>query len=790
MILLHAERGAAECLTLDSTGSTVSWHQSSVILSISSQKFAKITGREPAWARYSFAVAISALAIAFDLVLDRIVTDRLYPFFPAVAAIIATAACAGTGPGFVTTALMVIWSAFDLSRHGISPENTFLRCGLLLVEGVVMSVGGARLWRSMRKAAFSEAWHRQLVETAAEGIWVHDEKGVITYANARISEMLGVTVENLIGTNVDEFFMPEDLSMERIRAANLRSGRKEQFDRRLRRGDGSEMWVLSCSNLIVSEAIFGETPGSLAMMTNITERKRAEYALRRSEERFRNLFEGVLEGVYQSTPDGRILAANPMLLKMLGLANEAEMNDVNIAHDLYVDPYIRHRLLEQLEQEGGFQNVEYELRRRDGKIITVLENARVLRDENGAVLYYEGTLTDITPRKRIEEQLRQAQKVEALGRLAGSVANDFNNVLTIITGFAQLALSDLPPSNPAIQSIDQVLEAADHAMALTTQLLLFSRRQAPAEGSLDLNRAIERSEAARQAGLAVSLSREPAPVYARQKQIEPIVRTLSDKVRRSFPSASLAVKTELSKLEEKFCGRCGTAQPGPYAVLSIGNLSGGAEVRDIFADPDCAAMQAGESAAMGLAATHATVAQCGGFIVAIVATAGGTAHMVGGTAQEIRGDATAVERFHVFLPCAAAGPGEEPALPAAASAAGETILLVEDEPLIRELSRDILERQGYRVILASNAKEAEQIGSRAGSFDLLITDAVMPNITGAELARRLRAAHPGLKVLFISGYADGAPQRDETGPDGAAFLQKPFSADSLGRKIRQMLSRA
>ena len=182
-------------------------------------------------------------------------------------------------------------------------------------------------------------------------------------------------------------------------------------------------------------------------------------------------------------------------------------------------------------------------------------------------------------------------------------------------------------------------------------------------------------------------------------------------------------------------------------------------------------MQAAESAAMGLAATHATVAQCGGFMVANTGAGG-----------------AAPASFDVFLPCATARTGESGVLPLS-GAAGETILLVEDEPLVRELSRDMLERQGYRVILASNAKEAEQIGARAGSFDLLVTDTVMPNITGAELARRLRAVHPGLKVLFISGYADNAMERPESGAEGAAFLQKPFSADSLGRKIRQMLSR-
>ena len=707
------------------------------------------------------------MAVVLELFLDRLTSDPISPFLLSFAAIIASAAWAGAGPGMAATAVLVVWSAVDLRLSGVSVTNTSLRCLVFLVEGVLLSIGSSRMWRSMRDAAMSEAWHRKLVETAAEGIWVHDENGVITYANARMSEMLGVAVDDLVGRKVDEFFPPADLSMERIRASNLRAGRKEQFDRRLRRSDGSEIWVLTCCNLIE-----GDAPGSLAMMTDITQRKRAEYALRQSEERFRNLFESVLEGVYQSTPDGRILAANPMLLRMLGLANEAELNDVNIANDLYVDPHIRQRLLEQLERDGGFQNVEYELRTRDGRIITVLENARVERDENGGVLYYEGTLTDITPRKRMEEQLRQAQKVEALGRLAGSVAHDFNNELTVITGFAQLALSALPPQHPARASTEQAIEAADRAMALTRQLLLFSRRQAP-EGRLDLNHAVERSAAARQGELVVSLSREPAPVYATQKQIEPIIRDLSGSVRKRLPSASLEVKTELTNLNEEFCRRCAEAQPGPYVVLSVGQLSGG-RISDFFEDPRFLAMQAAESAAMGLSATHAIVVQCGGFIVP-------------GRRQPGR-DPQSVSSFHVFLPQAARAEDESGA-PAVSDAGGETILLVEGEPLIRELSRDMLERQGYRVILASNANEAEQLSGRAGTFDVLITDAVMPNISGPELARRLRTSHPGLKVLFISGYADEPAVRDDSGAEGAAFLQRPFSADSLGRKIRQMLSR-
>ena len=729
--------------------------------------------------------------------------EPAYLFLPAFAAIIASAACAGAGPGLISTAILVAWAAFDLWAHNRAPASIISRSLIFLAEGLILSIGSARIWRSKREVDRSEAWHRRLVETAAEGIWVCDANGIITYANPRMSDILGLSVDELAGRKVDEFFLPADLSVERIRAENIRRGRKEQFDRRLRRSDGAEIWVLACCNLIDGDE--SESPGVLAMMTDITERKEAEHALRRSEERFRNLFETVLEGVYQSTPDGRILAANPMLFKMLGLANESELAGINIAEDLYVDPHVRQHLIERLEHEGRLQNVEYELRRRDGGIITVLENARVERDETGAVLYYEGTLTDITPRKRIEEQLRQAQKVEALGRLAGGIAHDFNNILTVITGYSQLVLSELDPAHPAHPSAIQVQQAASSATALTKQLLSFSRRQSPIQGSVDLNRAVERAQPAlhllltdrldgRKAGLVLSLCHEPAPVYIGQAQIELIALSLTACLRNAAPIDNLGLKTELVHLDEEICERQRDVQPGLYAVLAIWGLQAGdvpiqgsvdlnhRDTTSLFANPDFAAMDAGESAAMGLSSTHAIVAQRGGFVAVDHPAVDRPAHGRQGTGSQYGHSA-----FHVFLPCAMAPVEGETVQTGGAEPGGETILLVEDEPLVRELSRDMLERQGYRVVLATDAKEAERMSANAGSFDLLITDAVMPSISGVELARRIRASHPGLKVLFISGYTN---EPAETGAEGAAFLQKPFSADSLGRKIRQILSRA
>ncbi len=242
-----------------------------------------------------------------------------------------------------------------------------------------------------------------------------------------------------------------------------------------------------------------------------------------------------------------------------------------------MDRDMRKRLLDRLEREGGYQNVEYELRRRNGRIITVLENAHVVRDEAGKVLYYEGTLTDITHRKRIEEQLRQAQKVEALGRLAAGIAHDFSNVLTVIAGYGELALSELAAGHPARGSVEQVMQSVESAVALTRQLISFSRRQARARGGLDLNRAIEHGEGALQRllpgiRLDISYARELAPVYADRDQIDQIALSLAGSLRDIAPAMrTLSLRIELIHLDAELCRRFPGSRAGPCALLSIFN---------------------------------------------------------------------------------------------------------------------------------------------------------------------------------------------------------------------------
>jgi PAS domain S-box-containing protein len=318
--------------------------------------------------------------------------DPPHPFALSFFAIVASTLWAGVAPGLLSTVVLLAWSVIYSNNHGFSATGTSVRAFVFLV----LSISVSRMWDSVKDVTSSETLHRRLIEAAAAGIWVHDEQGVITFANERMANMLGLRVEGLTGRKVEEFLLPEDQAAERVRAANLREGVQTQFDRRLRRPDGSEIWALTCASRLASGRLLGRKTETLALMTEITQRKYAESALRRSESRFRSLFEGVPGGVYQTTRDGRVLSANPVLVIMLGFTTEEELRTVNIASDLFADPQMRQQLSDHLEREGSYRNARYELRRRDGQIFTVLDSACVVRDADGAVLHYAGTLVDIT----------------------------------------------------------------------------------------------------------------------------------------------------------------------------------------------------------------------------------------------------------------------------------------------------------------------------------------------------------------------------------------------------------
>ena len=373
-------------------------------------------------------------------------------------------------------------------------------------------------------------------------------------------------------------------------------------------------------------------------MTDITERKNAEQALRRSERKYRELFENIREGVYQTSPDGRILAANPELLRMLGFSNQDELNVPGVVRDTFVETGLHQSLRDRLERDGSYANVEFQLRTRDHRIITVRENARVVRDENGQVLYYEGTLTDITEAIRLEKQLRQAQQMEALGRLAGGIARDFRGIGVGMMSGLQQALDALPPESPVRAGLAAVTRSLHGAAALTRQILDFSQRHergSREEVPLDVNLLVTRLEPAlvRLAGpeheLRVSLAGDVLPVFADAGHLQQIV---SGFVIHARDCGSGAGKIRLTTaLEAQTAG-----PPGPMVSLTVAGRAEKDDGREEDPRPW-----------IGMETTRAILAQYGGTMTA--------------AAEPPDAESGCGVRYSLYLPLAT-GAGVAPAL--------------------------------------------------------------------------------------------------------------------------------
>jgi signal transduction histidine kinase len=386
-------------------------------------------------------------------------------------------------------------------------------------------------------------------------------------------------------------------------------------------------------------------------------------------------------------------------------------------------------------------------------------------------------------RKRTEDQLRQAHKMEAVGRLAGGIAHDFNNLLTVITGYSDLLLADLPRDHFAHQPILEMRKSSDRAAALTRQLLAFSRRQILQPVVLDLNAVVTDLEKMlrRLIGEDIDLVTYLDPTLCRVKadsgEIEQVVMNLVINARDAMPKGGrITIETSNRELDEAYVGSHVEARPGSYALLAVSDTGSGMtpDIKARIFEPFFTTKEVGKGTGLGLATVHGIVKQSGGHLEVYSEVGRGTV-------------------FKIYLP----RHGEPVATPARAEAAEplaphgtETVLLAEDELTLNGMARLILESKGYTVLSADDGAEALELGRRhQGSIDLLLTDVVMPQMSGRELAEQLAALRPGLKVLYMSGYTDEAVVRHGALETGAAFLQKPFAPAVLARKVREVLDR-
>ena len=523
------------------------------------------------------------------------------------------------------------------------------------------------------------------------------------------------------------------------------------------------------------------TRRALEMAKLVENLRYSEKALRKSEQRYRHLYDSNLAGLFHTTLDGRILNCNESFARMFGYGSPDEVKATPLgAHEFYANPGERKEFLAKLGDKKSLTNVETRLKRKDGSAIWVIENVSLVEGDNGAFDIIEGTVVDITERKQLEEQLRQTQKMEAIGKLAGGVAHDLNNLLTVINGNSELLVEMLGQNRGANSSLGQIKKASDQAADLIRQLLAFSRMQVLQPKVLDLNSVI-----AETAKMLPRLLREDIEVVfsrgaglgrvkADQNQINQILFNLATNARDAMPKGGkLTIETANVDISEEDARMHPDACAGRHVTFSVTDTGTGmsAETQSRMFEPFFTTKEPGKGTGLGLATVYGVVRQSGGSI----------------RVQSEPGRGTTIKIYLPRVKDKAArlnGNGSRAPLPQG----NETILLVEDQPGIRELARMFLEGLGYTVLESTDGAEALEIARRHdGEIHLVLTDVVMPKMGGYELAAQMASLRPDARLVYMSGYVESASQGTEEAQRSQFHLQKPFSMESLARSVYEAL---
>ena len=624
----------------------------------------------------------------------------------------------------------------------------------------------------------AEEQHRLLFESSPVPLWVVDRETLRYLAvNDAAVEHYGYSREEFLSMAMDQIRPAEE--MEAIRKALPRegSGSQERGVWHHLKKDGTVLLVEIATHALT----FNGRSAWLVRAFDVTERISAEEALAKSELYYRSLIENAVDITAVIGPDGAVRFASPSAERILGYPAE-ERSKRNIMELIHPEdrPEVQGRLRRNADGRSSFlfQEFEMRLRHHDGSWRTLSVIGKHLPPETGM----SGLIInarDLTERQKLEAQLRQAQKMEAVGLLAGGIAHDFNNILTTILGYGELTSSTLAPDSPLKANLEEIRGAAERAANLTRQLLAFSRKQVLQPRVLDLNATVEgldrmlRRLIGENIILASAFAPDLWPVKADPGQIEQVVMNLAVNARDAMPGGGrLTLESANIDVDEAWLKRDPDAPPGRYVLLSVSDSGTGmdeATKKRIF-EPFFTTKEPGKGTGLGLATVYGIVMQSGGHI-------------------EVDSEPGHGTRFRIYLPVAEGAPGAARSGFSLRAARGtETVLVVEDEQPVRALTLGILKTFGYTTLEAAEpAKAVRLCREHPGPIHLLLTDVVMPGMDGRKLARQCQAQRPDLKVLFMSGYtADAAALKGVLDPD-LSFLPKPFTPSSLARKVREVL---
>ncbi|MGH9508179.1 MAG: PAS domain S-box protein [Terriglobales bacterium] len=620
-----------------------------------------------------------------------------------------------------------------------------------------------------------ERQYRILFERNLAGVYRTSLDGRILDCNeafARIfgfasrSEALQYTAHDLYPSAANR-----EASVGRLRA---RGGAVANSEDCMMRRDGRPVWVLVNETLLPVGR--GEEPVIQGTLIDITQRKLAEESLRQERDFISAIVDTAGLLVLVCDRAGRVVRASRGVQTATGYGEEEITG--RPCWEVFTLEDERGAVQEwfsRLEPQAKPVQTEVPCRARDGGERRIAWSVSYLRDAAGAIEFVIGTGVDVTDQRRLEGQLRQAQKMDAIGQMAGGIAHDFNNLLTVITGHCEIMLdASLQDPTPPVERVAKVKAAADRAVALTRQLLAFSRAQMLAPQVLELNQVVAaahdllRPLLSEQVELRIALAPAAGRVSADPVQIEQVIMNLAINARDAMPEGGvITFETANAEIDELYRRAHPMAKPGSYVMLAVSDNGMGMDeaTRARIFEPFFTTKAQGRGTGLGLATVYGIVKQSNGYIWVYSEPGRGTT-------------------FKVLLPrVPAAEPGAQPGAAAPARGAGETVLVVEDNAAARGLTREMLGTLGYRVVEAPSPAAA----ARETRVDLLLTDLVLPETTGAELAEQLRRRHPGMQVLYTSGYTRAALEARGLLPEGAQFLAKPFTAHTLAAGVRNLL---
>lgn len=517
-----------------------------------------------------------------------------------------------------------------------------------------------------------------------------------------------------------------------------------------------------------------------ALMEEIEERKRVEKALRESEKKYRTLFEESKDAVYISTPEGKLLDINTAGVELYGYSSKEELLKVDVAKDLYLNPEDREKFIQLMQEQGFVKDFEVTERRKDGKKLILLITGTTVRNGEGNIIAYRGILRDITNQRNLEEQLLQAQKMEAIGQLTGGIAHDFNNLLTVIRGYSQLSITKLKEDDPLRVNIERIENAAEKASVLINQLLAFGRRQVMEMKIIDLNAMLKDLETmlhrliSEDIELIMTLSKDLGMAKADPGQIEQVIFNLVVNSKDAMPcGGKLTIETTNIKLDETYTRFHLGISPGDYVMISVSDNGIGMtpEVKERIFEPFFTTKEKGKGTGLGLSTVYGIVKQSGGHIWVYSEPGHGTTFKIYLPRVDEPLEIYEKKSFNKEIP-----------------SGNETILVVEDDSAIRELISIILKMKGYGVLEASYYSDALAICEKhLDHIHLLLTDIIMPEMSGLELADRITSSCSEIKVLYMSGYTNDAIIHHGVLEKGMSFIQKPFTPEALLRKVREVL---